>query len=80
MGKRKVPENLPGSDAGWFWKDGEKYSGTIETFRPEKECTWVQVGANMAKCVSCPISHGQYLKLGTEVRNGKIVAKRPVQF
>ena len=78
MGKRKIPKNLPPSEAKEFWKDGETISLTDhEKVESGPNHSWMQRG-NKAYCTSCPLNHGIFLGPDQEVRDGKIVARKVV--
>lgn len=74
--EKRKPENLPESGNEEFWGDGEQYSKPVEEVRPVMEHEWRQKG-NMAICQTCPMEHGVFLDNRHEVRDGKIVKKRP---
>jgi hypothetical protein len=77
-GKGKVPKNLPPSKDKEFWGDGEIISGEKEVLKTESKHSWIQRG-NKAYCTSCSLKHGLFLAPNQEVREGKIVPKKPVR-
>ncbi len=76
--ERKKPESLPESGDKEFWLDGEQFSGPVQEFLMNRKHEWRQRG-HQAVCETCPLTHAIYLRPNQEVREGKIVAKKPIK-
>jgi hypothetical protein len=69
----KYPDIPPKEDKE-FWGDAEYIEGIVEKIKADKKHKWIKRGM-VAECISCPMTHAQYLKENQTVIDGKIVAK-----
>ena len=74
--KRQVPANLPPNKNKKFWGDAQQIKSRPEKIEIGENHVFKQKG-NVAICISCPFTHAIYLDPNQEVRDGKIVKRKP---